>query len=228
MLTKNKIAYDLLSLSRGGPISDDDEISLKQVSFWIDNIRAILIRQQVAKNQSINSDIVQTIPCLDIEEIDASFCPCEVVGCSILRSKKQIPTTIETEFKNLITKVSSPFIKGISFSEININRVPYVDFSKTGKKVVKYFVHNRYIYLLSHVLFDKITVSGVFQFPEDLKDYHDCSDEPCYSDDQYYPIGNHMIEVMKEMIIKNNIKLFTSLPSDLLNNADGTVNMMKK
>jgi hypothetical protein len=225
MLTKNKIIYDLLSLSRGGPISDDDEISLRQVGFWVDNIRSILLRQQTTKGQTLNSDVIQTISCLEVEEIDASYCPVEVVGCTILRSKKRIPNTIETEFKNLITKVSSPSIKSLSFSEINVNRIPYIDFSKVGKKLVKYFIHDRYIYLLSNVLYDKITVSGVFQFPEELKEYLSCTGEPCYTDDSYYPMSNHMVELIKKMVIENNIRLFTTLPADVLNNANGEMQL---
>ena len=224
MITKNKIIYDLLSILRGGILSDDEQITTSQVSFWIDNIRSILIRQQYTKGQSINSDIIQTIDCLDIEEIDASLCPCEIIGCNILRSKKQIPVTVETEFKNLITRVSTPFIKGVTFSHIPFSRVPYVNSMKFGKKIIKWFIHNRFIYLISKdVLIDKISLSGVFQYPEDLKDFVNCSDQSCYTDDSYYPISNHMIEVMKKMIIDLNGKIVLSTFGDNINNAKNDI-----
>lgn len=224
MITKNKIIYDLLSILKGGYISDDEQITPSQVGFWVDNIRAILIRQQFTKGQSLNNDIIQTINCLDMEEIDASLCPCEIVGCTILRSVKQIPTTIETEFKNLITRVSSPYIKGITFSHIPFSRVPYVNSMKFGKNIVKWFIHDRYIYLISkNVYIDKISLSGVFQFPEDLREYSDCSNSPCYTDDSYYPIANHMIEVIKKMVVDLNGKVVLSTLGDNVNNAKNDV-----
>lgn len=218
MLTKKLISYDLLGLlTKMKP--EDDSYSLRNIGFWIDNTRGTLIRQSFNKGQSLNPDIVQTIPCLEVQQIDASECPCEITGCTILRSKLQIPTTVECNQQNLITHISSNLLPSKPFTVIPYARASYANNSKFGKKGTKAFIHNRYVYLLTDTLYTKISLSGVFQYPEELNQYSDCSGNVCYTDDSYYPISNHMIETLKEMIIKVNFKLALETIPDEINDA---------
>jgi hypothetical protein len=56
MVTKRKLTYDILNIIRGGKQSDDENISHRQIGFWVDNTRALLIRRDLEKNRSINQD----------------------------------------------------------------------------------------------------------------------------------------------------------------------------
>ncbi len=220
MLTKKHLVYDLLGILNHGRPNDDLSLSNSQVSFWIDNTRAELIRNSLNKGQSLNPDIVQIIPCLEVQIVDASECPCEAQGCTILRTKLQLPSTIETNQQNMITQIGSSLIPGKPFSIIPFSRAGYANYSRFSKTGTKVFVHNRYVYLITDTMYDKITVSGVFQFPEDLNGYSDCSGASCYTDDSPYPMSNHMIETMKKMILDTNIKVFMTTQEDKVNDAN--------
>ena len=220
MNTKKHLIYDLLGLITRGRPTDNEHISNKQIAYWIDNTRSELIRNSLNKGQSLNPDIVQTISCLEVQLIDASECPCEVQGCTILRSKLQLPTSIEVNQQNLITQISSTLLPSKPFSIIPFARAGYANHGRFSKLGTKAFIHNRYVYLITDTMYDKITVSGVFQYPEELNNYSDCAGNACYTDDSYYPISNHMIETLKKMIIDTNIKLFLSTQEDPINDAN--------
>ena len=86
MATLNEISYDLLSIVRP-QLSDDTDIEIRQIKFWIRNQRALWIRNELNRKRSIDEDIIQTL-CADIEEVDASDCCGIDLDCDILRTKK--------------------------------------------------------------------------------------------------------------------------------------------
>ncbi len=147
-VTKNHLVYDILNIGRGGKVSDDDNISLRQIGYWVDNTRSLLIRRDLEKNRSINPALEQTLPCMEVARIDASECPCEVVGCTILRTVEQIPSTVELSNRNLITRVASIQIGTAPYSLIPYARAVFAGNHPATKKMIKAFVHNNYIYLI--------------------------------------------------------------------------------
>lgn len=219
-MTKQQLIYDILGLITRGRPTDNERLSNSNVSFWIDNTRAELIRNSLNKGQSLNPDIVQTISCLEVQLIDASECPCDIQGCTILRSVSQLPSSIEINQKNLITQISSALLPSKPFSIIPFARAGYAHNGRFSKKGTKAFIHNRYVYLITDTMYDKIVVSGVFESPEALNTYSDCSGNACYTDNSPYPMALHMVETMKKMILDTNIKIFMSTQEDQVNDAN--------
>ncbi|RTK96996.1 MAG: hypothetical protein EKK64_02400 [Neisseriaceae bacterium] len=220
-MTKNQIAYDILSLFYKGETTDDTNLVLPQIKYWIDITRSKLIRNSINKGQSINPDIIQTIECLNVEIVDASECNCEKSGCVIQRTSLKLPTTIETNQSNLLLNVSTSLIPGKPFTIIPFSRAPYIKAGKFTNKGNIAFLHNKYLYILSDVLFDKISVSAVFQNPEDLKYFKSCSSENCYSEDSEYPMSNHMIDDLKKMVFDTNYRIYFNSQEDDINDSAG-------
>jgi hypothetical protein len=221
-ITKRKLIYDLWETARGGSISDDDSFSERLLSQWIDDTRSELIRRAFDAGQSLNPDIIFTIPCLNVIQISNNECPCDIQSndCLIQRTELQLPTTVETKQRNLIIRVASSIIGNLNYSEIPFARIPFTSFSKFGKNTVKWFLHNRFIYILSPINLEKLTVQLIPSYPEDLASYTDCSGSPCYTVDSYYPISSYMINALKERIREVDIKMFLATAEDKKNNAE--------
>lgn len=220
MITFNKLAYSMLDQIRGGLLSDDESISLRLVKYWINNTRAMLIRQDVDKGRSISANIIQTIACLEVEEVDASTCPCATpVGCTIMRTVRTIPKPIETSQRDLIVRVSPIKITERAFTLVNqfrANWSGYSDFNINPKA----FYRDQYIWILNAPQgLEMITVQGVFENPEDLAAYVSCTSTPCYSDDDIYPISAWMIPAMEKIIMEGNFKIAATTPVDEKGNA---------
>jgi hypothetical protein len=226
MVTKNKLIFDILNIARGGQQSDDEPFSEEQVSFWIDNTRNLLIRRDLEKSRTINPDLVQTI-CAEVIEVDGSECGCVIADCTIFRIKDRLPTTVELYTKNLILRVGPVIVGSTPFSIISYNQAPFAGNNKWTKKITKTFLHNGYIYLIvnniNQSLLTHITIDAIFEYPEEASKYSDCNDEPCYTNDSRYPISGWMIEPLKDMIMKNDLKIGLAAPSDKSNNADHDV-----
>lgn len=221
MITLNQLAYNLLNKARGGVISDDDAINIRQVKFWIHNTRALLIRQDIQKGRSISSNILQPLACLDVEIVDASTCPCQVdVGCSILKTVRRIPKPIEVDQMDMITSVIPVKINAQPFTMINIYRSRWIGHNKYTKKNPKAFYFDGYIWILNSNPIEKVTIFGVFEDPTELASFSNCNGDVCYSDDDNYPISNWMIEMLDKIIVESDFKLILNMPTDKTNDAD--------
>lgn len=217
--TKNKLVYNLLNIIRGGHQSDDDAISLRQVGFWVDNTRNYLIRQDLNKSRSISDNITQSLGCVAISQVDASTCCGFTVDCKVYRSDRQLPKTIETNQEDLITRIGSIVLGSQPYPIIPMARVPYVGFTPfLGlNNSIKAAIQNRYVYLFvpkHNKVIKNINVIGVFANPEELATWNTCAGTACYTNNSDYPISDHMIETMTQMIINTDLKLIASAPTD--------------
>lgn len=207
MTTLNKIAYDLRSIVRP-QISDDTDLDLRQIKFWIHNQRALWLRNEMNKNRTIDSDVIQTI-CADIECVDASDC-CDIdIDCPILRITKPLPNTIELHNKQALLRVAPVNKKLQPFSIIDYSRVPYITSSRFTNKKVFAFLHNSYIYIFTKdpnfKNLKNISIRGVFEDPTEAAKFKDCEGEPCYNDNMEYPIKAWMLPALKQSILQSNL-----------------------
>jgi len=172
------------------------------------------LRNEYNKNRSIDPYIIQTLPCLELELVNPIQCCGEVPeGCKVLRSKKEIPNTIEFFFTKGITSVGSSDIMQPRFTLIDYSRVPYVGNGRTTAKAVYAFLYDRRIYILSKntsiFLLKKITVRGLFTDPTSLGEFINCeSSGACWSPNDPYPINQWMWEYIKPQIIKQRLIIY--------------------
>ncbi len=216
--TLNQLIYDLKNIVRGGLQSDDEIISDEQVAFWIKNTRAQLIKQQLDKKKDLSQSFYQTL-CTEVEAVDASAC-CNIdVDCTIVKSKVKIPRLIDDNS----TIVKPVDITSKPYSIIPFSRVPWVGTNKFTKNVKRVFFLEDYLYIMNDDLVEKISIHGVFEDPQSTESFLDCDNKQCFSYDNPYPISSAMIEIMKEMIIKNNFRIALAAPTDAAGDAKHTV-----
>lgn len=219
------LVYDIWSVARGASISDDDDLSERLLSEWIIQTRNELIRNAYNKGQSLNPDLEQTLTCVQLGQIPATECPCNIdFECQILKTVKKIPSTIEVYQKNLITRISSDAMLNVPFSIIPFERSPYIQSSKYGKDLVKAFIHSNYIYLVSSTYFDTINIKGVFEDPRELNDFLNCQGEQCFTDESTFPISSYMLNILKQRIVDVDLKVFLNVKTDQKNDSEDNTN----
>jgi hypothetical protein len=212
MATLNEIAYDLLTIVRPH-LSDDSDLDIRQIKYWIRNQRALWVRQELNKKRTADAELIQTI-CADLEEVDPSDC-CDIeIGCDILlRTTKEIPSTIELYNKEAILRVSGVNKIKKPFSYVEYARIPWVGNGRFNKNNIYAFLHEKYMYIYSPgnpewKFLENISIRGVFEDPEEASKFKDCNTgETCYSDDDPYPMKSWMLPAMKEAILKSNLMI---------------------
>lgn len=217
-VTKNHLIFDLLLTVRGGAISNSEQISENQVGFWIDNTRVKLIRQDIDKRHSINPDLVQSLGCVEVELTDGSECGCKTTGCSIVKTKLQIPKAIETYYRNLITRVGPVQSTAIAYSFIPYEQAIWSGNNPYTSKIPKAFLHNGFMYVVGkrqQIKYLKyINIQGIFESPEDVSSFQTCDGDSCFTVDSKYPISAAMIEDLKRMILEANFRIAATAPTD--------------
>jgi hypothetical protein len=79
---------------------------------------------------------------------------------------------------------------------------------------------DRYLYLINAPEgIEVITVSGIFENPQDAKEFTTCDNKPCFTRDMEYPISAHMIPIINELIFTKELRLMKFSDTDTLNNA---------
>lgn len=216
-MTVNQIISDIRNIATSGSNSIEFKIEDSQILLWCNEIRALLIAQSLAKRQDINDTWVQSISCLELELVDSSECCTINTDCYVLRTKLDLPNTIDTAYDNNIIRVTKP--DGSIISKSNAFRSMYNSFNKyTSNKPTWYFKNNK-IYITSELLLESINVWGIFDDPTELRTFTSCNGNSCFSYDDEYPCSLKMANDITNIVLKTKVYPFLQLPADNTNDA---------
>lgn len=228
-MTHAELIYDIRELLYAGKLADDANVDDENIAFWIKNVRAMLIKQYLNKSYSIDFNMIQDLRCQELEVVDRAECCDLEVGCSILRTKNEIPAFIETYHGLAITRVGGIDKLMKPFSIVNERQVVFSGNGKYNKSHVFAFWKGDRIYIkgnehdLEFQALRYINIQGVLEDPEKAYALVSCDGSPCYNINMNYPMPAWMVDAMKELIIKNNYKLLYATPVDNANDASGQV-----
>lgn len=224
MITLNELTYDILETVRNHRIVDDLDIDERQVHYLIHNQRALWIRRELNQpGRNLDPNLIQDLGCVDLEIADRSECPDMPIGCSILRTKCTIPTTIELHDKPAITRVGPVDRLGENYSFVPYHQAVYSGNGKFNQRAIFAFLHNNRIYIkasgLAGQALEKINIRGVFEDPTNVDCFCNCDGSVCYSNDEKYPLNRWMVPFIKDPIIKQ-FMLSQQMPEDNANDSN--------
>lgn len=226
-MTENQAIFNILGKIKPF-LNDDTEISPSEVGFKIANQRALLIRNEINKNRTIDPEIVQDLGCIAMEAVDPAECCDVTTGCKVVRTAVQIPSLIEMHNDYAIIRVGPVNKTKAGYSKTTLQGAKWVGNGKYTSQEVYYYLHNGRIYLVSKtdipLFIDNINVMGVLENPADAASFINCSSgNTCYSSDDKYPVKAWMYNYIEGQVIQEYAQLY-NLPSDFLNDgADNTV-----
>ncbi len=215
MLSLRKIVADVRNIADSGENNYSFRISDEQFAFWIHEVRSMLISQAVTKRQDVSDIWVQDLSCMELELVDASDCCFITTDCYILKTKLQIPSTVETSSDNFILRVTNPM--GNIISKSNPFEVKYNRFNKyTGTKH-QWYLKDGYVYITSDLLLEYINIFAIFENPEELAGFSSCGSSPCFGWDSKYPCSLKMSNDITNIIMQTKVMPFLQMPHDTSN-----------
>ena len=229
MSSLNQICYDVWESVRS-IITDDDELDIRKLGFWVKNQRAKYLRQEYNKPYRIIDDrTVQVIEALPLQTVNVLSIPNLTLPVSkkVLRSSVRIPNTIEQYAKPTFTRIGSLDITDRKFTYIDYSKLPFVGNGRLNKSQFFVTLVERYLYVISNDNNYKwkglkhLNLQGVFEDVEELENlrYTLRLRTTEYSWDEYYPVGDWMIPLLKEEIKKTDLRQFI-IPKDNTNDAN--------
>jgi hypothetical protein len=228
-MTENEAVFNILSKIKPY-LGDDTEVTPREVSFELANQRALLIRNELNKSRTIDPSIIQDLGCVEMELADPAECCNVSTGCKVLRTKLEIPSLIELHTDIGLTRVGPVDKTQKEFSRTTLDGAKWVGNGKyTSNEIFSYYSNNR-IYLVSkvdkHKFIDYINVQGVFENPNDILPFKNCSDgSSCYSSDNPYPVKSWMYTYIVGQLFNIYAQRY-NLPADMMN--DGHDNTATK
>ena len=218
-MTKRELIYivfEKLNIS-----SDDIKTSEELVSTLIDSKRAMLTKQQYAKNSwNVPIEIRQEL-CLDLELTDRI----EGYGCSgkILATKLRLPRSIKIKGKDGPLSVRKQDGVQIALNIIPFERVPFLFENRFTQQMLYATVDfNNRLFMISkddkHRFLKWIKVTDVFERPE-VASVMECSvDQTLDKWDIDYPIEEAMADTVVDLVVKDLTRSL-GIPEDKINDA---------
>jgi len=219
-MTKRELIYNVYE--KLNIISDDTKISEELVSSLIDLKRAMLLKQQYARNGwHMPIEIKQEL-CMSLElvnKVDGYSC-----GGKILATTVALPKSIKIKGKEGPLNVRKSDSTQIEINIVAIERVPFLFENKFTQHLTYCAVDfSGKLYLISkdnkHKFLKTIKVTDIFENPDAANDLS-CDANNLTTDiwDIDYPIEGAMADTVVDLIVKDLTKSF-SIPGDKNNNA---------
>lgn len=218
--TARKIVADIRNIISSGSNPNEFKIEDEQILFWINEIRSMLISQAIQRKQDISDVWIQTLGCVELEQVDISDCCTVPIGCYGLRSIKQLPDTVETDRDNLILTVTG--LDGTYISKVNRFSQKYKEFNKFTGNNKGWFIKDNYLHIVNDKILSMVTVQGIFEDPSDLRRFVDCSGVNCWNWDSNYPCSMKMASMITDIVVKTKALPFIQFPADNTNDAINT------
>ena len=213
-MTLNEIAYNILNTVRGGRSNSSEHISLDQIKFNIKHYRAMLIRRDFARNGLITRHLEQDLGCLELENVNPSKCCNLPVSCSVARTKKKVPRTVRFNFQEAISYVGD--VTGVvRIPMVEPSMVRWLPYDKYTSEKYKAYMIEDYMYIYNAEGLKFINVRGVFENPEDLKNFQ-CEGGQCWDDNHDFPMPADMVQAITMGMASGELHLLGSSASDTL------------
>jgi len=216
----SEINYDLLEVIRDFSIVDDERISQRLLTHWVNNQRALFIKRSLDKGEDLGDNLLQTeVGTLTIT--DSSLSTNLNSYKKVLRTSNLIPPTIELKHSNAVLEVSSPDILEGAFSLVPFDQFRWSGTNKFNSKQWFVAINSGYYYVKSGInnttpfTLSKIYIKGVFQNPTEISTFVETTSN--------YPINRNILEYLKVEILKTNILALLKLPSDENNDGSGEI-----
>ena len=232
MITLNEIAYDILGILRPH-LTDDEEISLRQIKKSIHDIRAQFIRNELNKNRSVDPDIIQDLGLLEVEVVDSAAVENTPYGSSkqqsginVYRTTLAIHSIIELHHAKALLRVSLKDKTGRPIPVVDYKQVPWIGngrFNSTTHGYC-YLLNQRIYFVLSNFTLtsDYVNVQGVFQDPTEAARFNYVASKEVYTDDSSYPIARWMVNSIKKELL-SQFKIPAQAPADRENDSSGQI-----
>lgn len=218
MISATDIASDIQNIATSGSNNIEFRIETMQLLFWINEVRAQLIAQSLNRRDDINDTWLQTINCLEMEQVDSAECCTVTSGCYVLRSKKQLPSTIDSYKDNWIVSVTTPL--GDIIPKQNVFKARYQKYNTFTANKPGWYLKNDYLYVTNNQLLKYVNVTALFSDPTDLENFVNCEDQACFTMDGPYPVTYNQAKQITDIILQTRVYPFLSFGQDKKNDAD--------
>jgi len=204
MASIREISYDLIQHVRANSI-DDDDLDYRSVKFWVNNQRALWLKNKLSENKET--------PEVAIQELTGEA----VTGTSTLKHTSSLLTPLIVKGEAQILSVGSDDEDEFHYKFGTYKHSKHYNNGRFNEDFIFAYFRDGEVYIKGADLSDISTVDirGVFVNPLDADGM---------TDDSEYPFPEDMIPYLKAEIMKIDLSTFIRLPNDKSNDGQNNLN----
>lgn len=213
-MTLNQLIDNILLIARNSNVAESEHLSRIQIEKWIIAYRAMLLKQDIDKGYDIDSMYTTTIGPIHLNRIES------IPGRFTYVSDTELPKLVSSHNNNGLCNVKDLFGNLIQVGDQT--KAKYQKYRKaTCNDYIAWISNNRiYIQGDSNKL-EYIQVEVVLEDPTE--------EQECFDPDSEFPIPSAKIPTITQLIMNNELKVLTAMPSDTTNDSrDDLQNAYKK
>ena len=219
MQTLNRLVYEVRNIYK--LYADDSQITNRIIAQYIKETRAKLLEEDLSKGKIISDEFIQYLPCVEFESYAYGDACCDddyEFDICLSRSVEKLPVTIQRNNKNMIVAVQSVDMRK-DYSETTFYRAKYNGNNRFTGHTVRWYLLDGYMYLTNTNEIERLSVTGIFEDPEELTSFTTCTGTSCFNWDGVYPITSGMAKRVVDIVLKDRLNLTYQLKEDEINNA---------
>lgn len=210
--TLNTIIDDILLSARNNNIAESETISRIQIEQWIVRYRSLLLKQDIDKGRSMNSDYIQDIDNVIVSYTNSSGASLSLGAMARCMTTVQIPSCIDFHFEEGLVSITDNNGDLIQLSSEK-RALRQKNRRWTSSTPIAYSKFG-YLYVVNKAGLTSINIRGIFENPMDPF--------TGLTPDEAYPIPANMLGPLKELII--NKEILARAISDTINNSNDDTN----
>lgn len=216
MATLKEITYDLYQHIRSNA-SDDDDIDLRNIKYWIRTQRNLWLKNVLNKYKITSENVIQDLGTIAVE-----------TSGIYKRTAITLPRFLSVDQHPQIVRVGTPTLSKTvkDYSIIPYQQSKFTNSGRFNSTVISAFLFNGRIYLAGSTAglgaISTVNIRGVFEEPLDVITYG-TPDVP-FTEDMEYPIDEGFIPYIKGEILKADVMSVLKAPQDPMNNAHNDLN----
>lgn len=203
-MTLNQLIDNILLIARNSNVAESEHLSRIQIEKWIIAYRAMLLKQDIDKGYDIDSMYTTTIGPIHLNRIES------IPGRFTYVSDTELPKLVSSHNNNGLCNVKDLFGNLIQVGDQT--KAKYQKYRKaTCNDYIAWLSNNRiYVQGDSNKL-EYIQVEVVLEDPTE--------EQECFDPDSEFPIPSAKIPTITQLIMDNELKVLTAMPSDTTNDS---------
>lgn len=203
-MSLDNIIDNILQIARNNNVAESEHLSRHQIELWIKYYRALLIKREIDKGYDLDEAYISTIEPIHLDRQETA------PGKFLYVGEEELPTLIGFKYRPGVVAVRDMYGNLIQLGHQTKSLLQKYR-KATCKDYIAWVKGNKiYVEGDSNQL-EWISVDVIAEDPTE--------DKECYDPSQEYPIPGHMISVVVQMILQNELNVLVSMPSDQTNDS---------
>lgn len=207
-MTLNELTDNIIQIARNNNVTESEHLSRYQVQLWINYYRAYMIKQWIDKERELDDldeMFIQTIEPIHLDKVETS------PGKFVYVGDQELPKLIKFNKRTGVVAVRDMYGNLIQIGDYTKAKLQKYRKATCADYIAWVKGNKIYVEGDSNQL-EYISVDVIAEDPTELKN--------CWTPDDEYPIPGSMIPTIVELILKNELGIMVSMPSDTTNNSE--------